>query len=89
MTCFVQHEIFCSCFYCFFICHLLKLECFYLAKIQSLHLEQSVVRFGIVCISWESYLKSFVPHVVELVTDVLAVPEVVNHGLYPEHRGVF
>ena len=65
-------------FIVFFICLLLKLECFGLAKIYSLHLEQSVVRFGILPISWESYLESFVPHVVELVTEILAVPEIVD-----------
>lgn len=89
MTCFVWHEIFCSCFYCFLICLLLKLECFGLAKIYSLHLEQNIVRFGIVTVPWDSYLGSFIPHVVELVTEILAVPEIVDHGLYPGHQGVF
>lgn len=73
----------------FFVCLLLKLGCFGLAKIYSLHLDQSVVRSGIAPISWKSYLESFVPHVLELVTEILAVPEVVEHGLYPGHQGVF
>lgn len=86
MNCFAWHEIFCSCFNFLFICLSLKLECFGLAKIYSLHLEQSVVRFGIVPVSWDSYLESFVPHAVELVTEILAVPVVVDHGLYPGHQ---
>lgn len=47
------------------------------------------MRFGIVTVPWDSYLGSFIPHVVELVTEILAVPEIVDHGLYPGHQGVF
>lgn len=46
---FVYHEIYCSWFYEVFYCLLLNWECFGLGKIQSLHLEQSVVRQGFAC----------------------------------------